>query len=75
MLSDQSRMIEQGKFVYSPLGKTFEKQTETIWEKGKKQVGALEVLDQEKNQKLKSIEGLFPKEMRNDEIKKWNRWN
>ena len=70
MLSDQSRMIEQAKFVYSPLEKTFEKQTETIWEKGKQQVGALEVLDQEKNQKLKSIEGLFPKEMRNDEIKK-----
>ena len=35
LLSDQSRIIEQAKFVYSPLGKAFEKQTETIGEKGK----------------------------------------
>ena len=27
---DQSRIIEQAKFTYSPLGKAFEKQTETI---------------------------------------------
>ena len=46
--------------------------------KEKKQVEALEVLDSEKNQKQKSIKGLFSKEMRNveikneiDEIKKW----
>ena len=37
--------------------------------KEKKQVEALKVLDTEKNQKLNSIEGLFLKEMRNDEIK------
>ena len=28
--SDQSRTIEQAKFTYSPLGKTFEKQMKTI---------------------------------------------
>ena len=33
--SDQSRIIEQIKFTYSPLGKTFEKETKTIQEEGK----------------------------------------
>ena len=28
--SDQSKMIEEAKFTYSPLGKTFEKQIKTI---------------------------------------------
>ena len=28
--SDQSRIIEQAKFTYSPLGKALEKQTRTI---------------------------------------------
>ena len=28
--SDQKRVIEQAKFTYSPLGKSSEKQTETI---------------------------------------------
>ena len=65
---DQRRVIEQAEFTYSPLGKAFEKQTKTIEEQGKKQVEVLEVLDPEKNHKLKSIEGLFPKEMRNDEV-------
>ena len=54
---------------YSPLGKAFEKPTKTIGEQGKKQVEALEVLDPEKNQKQKSNEGLFSKEIRNDEVK------
>ena len=30
--SDQSRMIEQPKFIYSSLGKAFEKQIKTIEE-------------------------------------------
>ena len=34
--SGQSRIIEQAKFTYSPLGKAFEKQTKTIEEQGKK---------------------------------------
>ena len=33
--SDQSRIIEQEKFTYSPLGKAFEKQTKIIEEQGK----------------------------------------
>ena len=37
-------MIEQAKFAYSPLGKVFEKQTETIKDQVEKQVEALEVL-------------------------------
>ena len=42
--SDQSRIIEQAKFTYSPLVKAFEKQIKTIEEQGKKQVEALENL-------------------------------
>ena len=68
--SDQNRIIEQAKFTYSLLGKAFEKQTKIIEEQGKKQVKALEVLKTEENkeenkeEKIKSVEGLFPKEMR-----------
>ena len=39
---DQSRIIEQAKFTYSPLGKAFEKQTKTIEEQGRKQIEAIE---------------------------------
>ena len=46
--SVQSRIIEQAKLTYSPLGKAFEKQTKTIWRTKKKQVKALEVLNKEK---------------------------
>ena len=42
--SNQQQIIEQAKFTYSPLGKAFEKQTETIEDQGKKQVDALENL-------------------------------
>ena len=38
---DQSRIIEQAKFTYSPLGKAFEKQTKTIEEQGRKQIEAI----------------------------------
>ena len=63
--SDQSRTIEQAKFTYCPLGKTFEKQMKTIEEQGKKQVEALQVLKLKENKKsTKSIDGLFPKGMR-----------
>ena len=34
--SDQSRIIQQAKFTYSPLRKAFEKQIKTIKEQGKK---------------------------------------
>ena len=42
LLSDQGRIIEKPKFIYSPLGSAFEKQTKTSEEKGKKQIKALE---------------------------------
>ena len=34
--SGQSRILEQAKFTYSPLGKAFEKQIKTIEDQGKK---------------------------------------
>ena len=42
--SNQQQIIEQAKFTYSPLGKSFEKQIKTIEDLGKKQVEALENL-------------------------------
>ena len=39
---NQQQIIQQNKFNYSPLGKTFEKQTKTIEDQGKKQVKAIE---------------------------------
>ena len=63
-------MIEQAKFVYFPLIKVFEKQTETIEEQGKKQVEVLEVSNREENKKfIKSVEGPFSQDMRTNEIK------
>ena len=38
--TNQQQIIEQAKFIYSPLGKVFEKQTKTIEDQGKKQVDA-----------------------------------
>ena len=32
---NQQQKIEKGKFIYSPLGKAFEKQTKTIEDQGK----------------------------------------
>ena len=34
--SNQSRIIEQAKFTYSPFGKAFEKQTKAIEKQGEK---------------------------------------
>ena len=49
----QSRVIEQAKFTYSPLGKALEK---------KKQVGALKSLNlSNETNELKKIEIIFPK--------------
>ena len=67
--SDQSRIIEQAKFTYSPLGKAFEKQIKTNEDQGIKQVEALKALKPEENQELETIEGLFLKKIRNNEIK------
>ena len=38
--SNQQQIIEQAKFTYSRLEKTFEKQTKTIEDQGKKQIDA-----------------------------------
>ena len=40
--SNQQQIIEQAKFFYSPLGKAFEKQTDTVEDQGKKQVKAIQ---------------------------------
>ena len=58
-------MIEEAKFTCSPLRKDFEKQTKAIEEQGKKQVEASKVLTEEE---IESIEGIFSKNMRTDEI-------
>ena len=44
--SNQQQIIEQAKFTYSPLGKTFEKQIKTIEDEGQKQIDALRDLKQ-----------------------------
>ena len=44
---DQSRIIEQAKFTYSPLRKAFEKQINVIEDQGIKQVETLKVLKPE----------------------------
>ena len=67
--SDQSIIIEQSKFTYSWRSKAFEKQVKTIEDQGIKQVEALKALKPDENWELKSVEGLFPKEMRTSEIK------
>ena len=40
--SNKQKIIEQGKFTYSPLGKAFEKQTKTIEDQGEKQIKAIQ---------------------------------
>ena len=50
MPSDQSRIIEQAKFTYSPLEKAFEnKKKKIIEEQGQKQAKALGFLKPEKD--------------------------
>ena len=48
--SAQSRMIEQAKFTYSPLGKAFKKQTKTIEDQEEKLRQVIQ--DHEKKSKL-----------------------
>ena len=48
--SNQSRIIKQAKFKYSPLCKAFEKQTKTIEDQGIKQVEAVKTLKSEENE-------------------------
>ena len=59
---EQSRMVEQAKFTYSPLGKAFGKQIKTIEYQGIKQVEVLKALKPAENWELETTEGLFQKE-------------
>ena len=66
--SNQQQIIEQTKFTYSPLAKTFDKQLKTIEYQGQKQVEALNTLNS--NNQL-TIEDVIPKNsLNNDEAKK-----
>ena len=40
--SNQQQMIEQAKFTYSPLGKTFKKQIKTIEDQSQKEIKAIQ---------------------------------
>ena len=42
LLSIKKQIIEQAKFIYSPLGKAFEKQIKIIEEQGKRQIKAIQ---------------------------------
>ena len=53
--STQKQIIEQSKFVNSPLGKAFEKQTKTIKDQGQKQADALKDLKGDKQKQIKAI--------------------
>ena len=71
---DQSTTTKQVKFTYSPLGKAFEKQIKTLEGPGREKVEALEALKPEENQQdQKSIERIFPKEIRTNGIKTWGK--
>ena len=56
--SNQQQIIEQARFTYSPLGKSFEKQIKTIEDKGKNQIHSLESL--KSKEQTKSVEYIFP---------------
>ena len=64
---DQSRVIEQ-VFIFS-FRKSFWKTIKNNWRAKKKTSWSFKSFRYRKNQKLNSIEGLFLKEMRNDETK------
>ena len=53
--SNQQQIIEQAKFTYSPLGKTFEKQIETIEDQGEKQIDALKDLKSDNQLIVKEV--------------------
>ena len=60
--SDQSRIIEEAKFTYSPLSKAFEKQIKTIEDQGEKQIKATKDNKKElDNKKPGNNEFLFSK--------------
>ena len=54
--SDQSRIIEQATFTYSPFRIAFENQIKTIGDQGIKQVEDLKTLKPEEKKKLETTE-------------------
>ena len=64
---DQSRMIEQTKFSYSPLGKFFEKQIKTTEDQERKQNEVLIIL--KPGEQISSIKDTVPKDRLNEEAK------
>ena len=65
--SNQQQVIESAKFTYSLLRKTFQKQTKTIEDQGKKQINDLEALKLSDKQ-LPSIRDFVSKERLNSEM-------
>ena len=59
VLSNQRQIIEQAKFTYSPLGKAFEKQTQTIEEHGEKEIKGIKIKEKKNkgNQKQSQKKG------------------
>ena len=68
LTSSQSQMIEQAKFIYSSLEKTFGKQTKVIEYQGRKQAEALNVLKRDVQQEL-AIEDAIAAVQINKEVK------
>ena len=56
--------MEQTKFTYSPLGKAFEEKIKTIEEQKKKSPSFRSFKTSVKQKNTKSINGIFPKDMR-----------
>ena len=67
LLSNQQQTIVQAKFIYSPLGKSFEKQIKTIEDQWEKQVEALKGF--KPKEQTKSSEEIFPEPYESVEIK------
>ena len=62
LLSDQNEIIQQAKFIYSPLVEVLEKQTKKLFD-------ALKLLNiSDKTDELKQIESIFPQNQFNASI-------
>ena len=68
LASDLSRIIEQPKLTFFPLGKAFEKQIKTTEEQEKKQVEALKVL--KANAQKLTIKDAIPGNQLSEEVKR-----
>ena len=69
--SNQQQMVEQAKFIYSSLGKAFEKQTKTIKDQGEKQVEAIQGNKKQlANTQELTIKNIIPENVKSDEAQK-----